>query len=367
MKIIHVLAGKADPNTLNGVNKVIHSLAQEQINAGYEVSVYGVANNGIRRHKHLYKLKLFRKNFINLLPPSKLLKQLKLEKKDSIIHLHSAFVPWFPLFAVYLKCTGFNYIVTPHGAYDKSKLKKDLIKAVYFFLVESLILLFAQKIHFIGKSELNIFTSIFAKNKSHIIPNGCFPTGKSVLPIVENLLFGYMGRLTIDHKGLDLLINGFNLYKGEKGKGVLLLAGNGPHKAQLVSLVKKLNMEKYVFFIGEVFDKEKEEFLQNISFFVHTSRWDVIPTGCLEAASFCTPLMVSKETNLGEYIEHYGAGYVLPDKSPAAIKDAFLKLERTFYNSRHYQIMRENVKNMVEETFVWQKINSQIVKKLYGI
>ncbi len=54
-KIFHILPGKANPNTLNGVNKVVDAVATEQAKMGYDVTVGGVANNTERKNHPWYK------------------------------------------------------------------------------------------------------------------------------------------------------------------------------------------------------------------------------------------------------------------------------------------------------------------------
>lgn len=44
-RIFHILAGKANPNTMNGVNKVVDALANEQVKMNFNVTVVGIANN----------------------------------------------------------------------------------------------------------------------------------------------------------------------------------------------------------------------------------------------------------------------------------------------------------------------------------
>ena len=45
MKIIHLVLGKANPERMNGVNKVVHQLAKTQATLGQKVSVWGIAND----------------------------------------------------------------------------------------------------------------------------------------------------------------------------------------------------------------------------------------------------------------------------------------------------------------------------------
>ena len=42
MKIIHIILGKANPKRMNGVNKVVYSLASIQLEQGFDVEVWGI-------------------------------------------------------------------------------------------------------------------------------------------------------------------------------------------------------------------------------------------------------------------------------------------------------------------------------------
>ena len=60
-RIIHILPGKANPNTQNGVNKVVDALATEQTRLGLNVCVMGVASNTEKRHNPIYGYQLFKR------------------------------------------------------------------------------------------------------------------------------------------------------------------------------------------------------------------------------------------------------------------------------------------------------------------
>ena len=45
MEIIHIVLGKANPDRLNGVNKVVYNMASEQVKAGKKVSVWGITKD----------------------------------------------------------------------------------------------------------------------------------------------------------------------------------------------------------------------------------------------------------------------------------------------------------------------------------
>ena len=63
MKIIHVVLGKANPNRMNGVNKVAHSLATTQKLLGHDVTIFGLTNTPeIDKINRSYKLSLYKRN-----------------------------------------------------------------------------------------------------------------------------------------------------------------------------------------------------------------------------------------------------------------------------------------------------------------
>ena len=69
MKIIHIVLGRANPNRMNGVNRVAHNLATAQVNKGSDVSVWGItasANLPDDELERSYKTKWFFMKTINL-------------------------------------------------------------------------------------------------------------------------------------------------------------------------------------------------------------------------------------------------------------------------------------------------------------
>ena len=47
MEIIHLILGKANPNRMNGVNKVVHELATTQVEKGISAEVWGITDNPV--------------------------------------------------------------------------------------------------------------------------------------------------------------------------------------------------------------------------------------------------------------------------------------------------------------------------------
>ena len=136
----------------------------------------------------------------------------------------------------------------------------------------------------------------------------------------------------------------------------------------LKELSVQLCINETVRFVGTKIGAEKQAFLLNCSFFVHTSRWDGIPTGCMEAASYGIPLIVSNETNLDTYVKGYDAGLCVSiSKHPVqGIASEFFKAERIFYDKDEYEKVSKNAKKMVETELNWTHIAQRIMKELYN-
>ena len=369
MKIFHILLGKANPNTMNGVNKVVDAFATEQTLLGCDVTVCGVASNLIIRHEHNYGYKLFIACKNPFKYPEDLLKYI-LENSDenSIFHFHSVFILWYlPLIKALKRNRRYHIFLTPHGAYIPAAMN-SLKKKIGFWLFDSKIIKSVEAVHIIGyQTENNDYVKKYAK-RIVVIPNGF---GVQNIPeLKENekdgLVFGYLGRLAKRHKGLDKLIYAFAEYKRKGGKGILKLAGGGPDEDFLKNLTKEEGMANFVFFEGVLYDELKWKFLAGISTLISPSRWDVLPTACLEAAAAGRPLSVTADTNLGKYVEKFGAGIVIPHAVTEAIVKQMFDFEKIFEDRNAYQTMCEAAKKMVREELNWKSITKQIVEQLYG-
>jgi glycosyltransferase involved in cell wall biosynthesis len=173
-------------------------------------------------------------------------------------------------------------------------------------------------------------------------------------------IFGYIGRLEISQKGLDLLLGGFSLYRKSGGLGLLHIVGSGSDLHELEAMVKRFEINSVVKFLGDRYGAAKEAELANYDVFIHTSRWEGMPLAVLEAAAFGKPLIVSRETNLSTYVQSWNAGYVLNDLSQSAICLALKEAERDFRSS----VLLGKAKAataMAAQEFNWDKIASALV------
>lgn len=361
-KIIHLVLGKANPERMNGVNKVAHALASTQHDFGYEVELWGITKNMAHDYpERNYHTRLFPKMGFPFVLNQLLVNAINKLDKNTVFHIHGAFISEFYSVARLLHRNGITFVYTSHGGFNKEAINRNLfIKKTYYHLFEKRILKWAHKIHFIGASEMENAQEFSQKNI--LIPNGqrvddLTFTYRQVL--TEELpVFGYCGRLALKEKGIDILLEGFSLYKTAGGKGELWMIGDGPDKDEIQKLTQRLDLGHAVKYFGSQYGGEKLNLIVNMDWFVLTSRNEGLPTSVLEAAALRIPCIISKETNLGGKVKTFKAGIVLDENLPFDLCKAFIEAS---YLLREQRQMGLNAHLMVVQEFNWQTIAQQLV------
>ena len=367
MHIVHILKGKADPETVNGVNKIVHWMATGQTLLGHDVEVWGITKsvNRLRKDTFTYKLRLMQQPPFRVIVAKGIQKAIAELDRDAYVHFHSVFAPEFPGIARILNKRGILYGITPHGAYSPGVLNKNrFLKRMYIALRERRYVAGASWVQATGRGEVYDILALAPNVKVELIPNGQerdLLAGIEVPQIEsEHPVIGYCGRLSVLQKGLDYLVNGFSAYKSSGGRGQLWLIGDDVDRATVERMVTEGGVTNDVRFFGAMSGVEKLKIIANFDVFIHSSRWEGLPMACLEAASLGKPLVVSRGTNLAEYVEQNGAGVVLDETSAAGVVRALERVDRLYKNNQLQQ-MSENAMSLIERKFSWEENASSFV------
>lgn len=362
MKVIHLVLGKANPDRMNGVNKVVHSLATQQSKAGSEVEVWGITPSHNEPVKdRAYKVRLFQSHWNKWQIDAMLKKAIMSLKHGTIVHFHAGFIPEFYPISRCLYQRQIPYVITPHGNYMQGAMRKNaFLKRWYFKIREQAILQNAFFVHCIGRGEIEDLNQMGISANIKLIPNGqdldSFNFRQQTLPKPKTPVFGFCGRLTRQQKGLDLLLEGFRSYKEEEnGSGVLWLVGDGEYKEPIMDFIQKHHFEQDIKLFGSRFGEEKLNILNNMDAFYHPSRNEGLPMAVLEAAVLGKPLVVSAFTNMTEYVATYQAGICLQDNTPAHIAKS-MELIQDMFCSGELHSLGKNARRMAEENFDWKQI-----------
>jgi glycosyltransferase involved in cell wall biosynthesis len=364
LSVIHLVLGKANPDRMNGVNKVVHHLAGTQAATGLKVAVWGITPTPDEaRTPQPYKLRYFRAKPTKwALDPQ--LKQAILDEKANpvVFHLHGAFIPEFAFAARLLRKAGIPYLFTPHGAYNAFAMQKSrLRKVLYLHLLEKKLLKGAKKVHLLGQSEKEGIEKFFRLKNLVTIPNGQFLAEKrAALPQNNSLIFGFCGRLSVFHKGLDIMLEGFKRYRNQGGSGLLWLIGDGNDRHWCESFALENDLPEQVIFWGSRYGKEKDDLLARMHAFLHSSRFEGIPTAVLEAGGLSLPLVISRGTNLASYVQEWQAGWVLQENTPEQLANVLHEVEKN-WQEQTLPAYGQQARRMVENVFTWEKVSKQLL------
>jgi glycosyltransferase involved in cell wall biosynthesis len=359
MKIIHFILGKANPNRMNGVNKVVNNLATTQCNMGLDVELWGVTDDLSHNYpERNYTTKLFKKSKNPFRISKKIRKELK--NTDVTFHFHGGFIPQYFTMAVILKRHNIPFILTSHGSYNKQALlKSKILKKWYFNLFEKRIIKIAKQIHFIGKSEFNYIDDLVNNVNKVLIPNGQELLINSKIELNDKIIFGFCGRLNIHVKGLDILFEGFSQFVKESNKPAeLWIIGGGDDFNKLIQLTYDYGIKDKVIFFGTKYGDDKNELISKMDYFCHTSRYEGLPTAVLEASALNVPSIVSAETNIGDYLLANKAGIVLLKNEAEYLCNAFKEVE--YQTAEQRKEYGNNAIEMIKNEFSWETICSKL-------
>lgn len=179
---------------------------------------------------------------------------------------------------------------------SEKKFKKDLIQVIPCGIE----ILSSEKIDLIRK-------------KKEII--------KNMLGIKEKKVIGMISRIE-KGKGQEKLLKAIAYLKNKLDNFVVLIAGDGDY-ANLQALSKKLNIEKYVKFVG--YYKDKYELISTFDVFVFPTEWKLEGFGLvsLEAMLMGVPLITSDLTAVKEVV---GDAAIVSCTDPQKLSENIVKV-----------------------------------------
>jgi len=368
MRITHFLLGRCNPDSANGVDKTVYHLSKAQAMLGHDVAVFSItAKPAIPIERGTVKTYSPEKLPIRL--PRGLVEDL-FEWKPDVVHLHSVYIPQNAILAKHLRSRRIPYVVTPNGGLSPYVLRRRwYLKVPYRLLVERPYLNRATFVHAVtDQKDIRHYgvkvPIVVASNGVDValIPDNLNPN--AIVNRFPNFgskrIFVFLGRLDIFHKGLDLLVHGFQ--ESLKGTSAILILV-GPDwrgdRRQLEKLVQNLGISSQVFFLGPAYGKEKFDLLASADVFVHTSRWEGASFSVLEALACGKPCLLTQAADPTGLIEQHRAGVVVRTdvKDIARGFQEMAALDRSELRS-----MGSKARAIVELEFNWEGIARTLTK-----
>lgn len=343
LDIRHIIiedAGCRHPSAANGIHQVARRLVLEQNKAGDHARVFyvparnhndppeGVPIEVIQPTGPVVRGRAFA---VDLAESSPLLMGCT---PDTIFHIHGVRQPLLVSLTHGLRRRRLPYAITCHSRYAHIFNARGQIEyrktAAYVHFLERPILDKARFVHTLTQTEAEEVRRMAPKASIVTVPNGVFSAGIDGMPPEPALapfarefpVFGFFGRLAVEHKGLDLLVEGFVKYKKAGGAGRLEIMGTGDAaRKQLAEIIAANNVASHAAILDPQFGAAKDVVVGKWSFFAMPSRFDRMPLAALEAGLFGLPLILTEQT--GIFVEKHKSGVKIPGQTADAVASAF--------------------------------------------
>lgn len=151
-------------------------------------------------------------------------------------------------------------------------------------------------------------------------------------------------------KGLDVLIEAFGLICQKYKDLNLQLIVAGPDEGFLLEaqeMTTKLGIAEKVIFTGSVAGEVKNALYQMADVFALPSHSEGFPMAVMEAMAACTPVVVSDQTRIDEYLLKFNAGIVVP----VAAKETAEGIERVLFDEILSKELTKNASDMLVKHF----------------
>lgn len=130
-------------------------------------------------------------------------------------------------------------------------------------------------------------------------------------------------------KGVDILIKALPMVLRAVPDLSVYIAGSGPCEDELKSLVKELNLETHVKFLGLITDEEeKYSYYKACKIVVAPSRWDCQPFAVIEGAACGKPTIASDKSNPA-FLDDGKAGFIFKSENSVELANKIIQLMRS--------------------------------------
>lgn len=268
-----------------------------------------------------------------------------------LVVFHSTFIPFHAKVADELRVRGVPYIICPRGGMTHEALaykawKKWLGRRSFF---DSLVA-GATAIQYLTQGEFE--RSGDWGRPVIIVGNGVWPPQEANLATPGSKpqrVFLFLGRLHIEHKGLDILIEAVARCRAELRQNRVQVRIVGPDcqgsAAWLSREIVRRGINDLVILKDSVQGEEKSREFGAADLFLHISRTEGHPTGVLEALSYGLPVLITPQTNMLTEVLAAGAGWGVTC-DPADVARELVRLSRAHPSllvtasraARHYAV-----------------------------
>ncbi len=165
----------------------------------------------------------------------------------------------------------------------------------------------------------------------------------------DNFLIVHVGDL-IPRKGQEISIGAIAVLRDYIPSVRLALIGEGPDLQRLRKLALDLNIEESIIFTGKIGDSDLRNAYTAADVNVLPSTLESFGLTPIEALASGTASIVSRDAGVSEYLNAYGIGYVLPERTSRELAKLILHV---YKNRDEADAKVEKAQGILREKFSW--------------
>ncbi len=292
--------------------------------------------------------------------PRQLLDDLRqnVHQLDAVV-LHCNYNPRAARLRRFLQRIGMPYLFVPHDPYVPELTHHHRFrKWLFWHLFEKGTIEGAVGVQLLSESHEDPLRELGCKNRVWTIPNGCevetldkLPANAKVPGAGQEVRIQFLGRLDRNHKGLDILIDGFACYLAATGDthSSLYLTGNDwEDRQELESLARRLGVVDRVVFTGQRQEHAMVIFSE-ADIVVLSSRFDGFGLCVVEGMLAARPALVSDAAGVSSHVEKAGGGWLFSPE-PEAVATA---IQRAMDDRGQWEAMGNKNQAYVKNHLTW--------------
>jgi glycosyltransferase involved in cell wall biosynthesis len=256
------------------------------------------------------------------------------------------------------------YISIPHGGLTfESQKKSNMKKKIVNLFVFKKYFLNAEVVQFLSNIEKN--ESLKYYRKAIVAGNGINVQNNNLYSVKKRDIFKfvYIGRLELNHKGLDMMLEAINLNKKflEENNVTFYLCGIDYNKTYdyLVNYINNNLLDKIVSIDKKgAFGIDKINKLLDADFFIQTSRLEGLSLAILEVLSLGIPSLITEGVGMGKIYKEYDCGIVANNNAESISK----KIEEACLLP--IEVRKDMSKNafLLSKKFEWDYVTQKTIK-----
>lgn len=288
--------------------------------------------------------------------------------KPDLIVFHELYRPPFLSLSKQARARGIPYVIVPHGGLTAGAQRiKAWKKIPANGLLFNRFIRGAEAIQCLSQREMDQSGTDVPK---FIGTNGIEPGEQKTAFSQQGMRLVYVGRLGIQIKGLDLMMEALGAEKTFLREHRCRIDLYGPDEAGarkwLLEARQRLGLEEVLDIHDAVTGPEKRRVLREADGYIQTSRSEGMSMGILEALAWGLPCLVTQGTGMAELVESRRAGWGCGTDA-AAIAAA---LRRAVSDREQLAALSGNARALVQERFTWKQAASETLaqyERLLGL